>query len=34
LKLIETRWNLAPLDSRDAAANDLLNALDFSLTPR
>lgn len=34
LKLIETRWNLAPLGSRDAAANDLLNAFDFSLTPR
>ena len=34
LKLIETRWNLAPLGSRDAAANNLLNAFDFSLTPR
>jgi phospholipase C len=34
LKLIETRWNLAPLGSRDAAANNLLNAFDFSQTPR
>jgi len=33
LKLIETRWNLAPLGSRDAAANNLLNAFDFSQTP-
>lgn len=33
LKLIETRWNLAPLGRRDAAANDLLNAFDFSQTP-
>jgi phospholipase C len=30
LKLIETRWNLQPLGSRDAAANNLLNAFDFS----
>ncbi|WP_051380442.1 acid phosphatase [Bradyrhizobium sp. WSM1743] len=29
LKFIETRWNLAPLSSRDAAANNLLNAFDF-----
>jgi LPXTG-motif cell wall-anchored protein len=35
LKLIETRWGLAPLGSRDAAANDLGNAFDFtqSVTP-
>jgi putative ABC transport system substrate-binding protein len=32
LKLIET--NLAPLGSRDAAANNLLNVFDFSQTPR
>jgi phospholipase C len=33
LKFIETRWQLAPLGSRDAAANNLLNAFDFSQTP-
>ena len=33
LKLIETRWNVAPLGTRDAAANDLLNAFDFTQTP-
>jgi phospholipase C len=33
LKLIETRWNLAPLGARDAAANDLSNAFDFSAPP-
>src|SRR5207244_264429 len=33
LKLIETRWNVAPLGTRDAAANDLLNAFDFSQAP-
>ena len=33
LKLIETRWNLAPLGRRDAAANGLLNTFDFSQTP-
>src|SRR5919204_4495355 len=32
LKLIEARWDLAPLGSRDAAANNLLNAFDFSQT--
>lgn len=32
LKLIETRWGLAPLTSRDAAANDLTNAFDFNQT--
>jgi len=30
LKFIETRWDLAPLGTRDAAANDLTNAFDFS----
>jgi phospholipase C len=30
LKLIETRWGLPPLTARDAAANNLLNAFDFS----
>jgi phospholipase C len=29
LKLIETRWNLRPLGSRDASANDLTGAFDF-----
>ncbi len=29
LKFIETRWDLAPLGTRDAAANNLLNAFDF-----
>src|SRR5207245_7358661 len=33
LKFIETRWQLAPLGSRDAAANNLSNAFDFSQTP-
>jgi acid phosphatase len=33
LKLIETRWNLSPLGSRDSAANDLLNVFDFSQNP-
>ena len=33
LKFIETRWQLAPLGSRDAAANNLFNAFDFSQTP-
>lgn len=32
LKLIETRWGLAPLGTRDAAANDMTNAFDFSLS--
>ncbi|MBI3457487.1 MAG: hypothetical protein HY002_17040 [Candidatus Rokubacteria bacterium] len=30
LKLIETRWGLAPLGARDAGASDLTNAFDFS----
>jgi len=29
LKLIETRWQLAPLGSRDAKANDMTKAFDF-----
>ncbi len=33
LKLIETRWKLAPLGTRDAKANDLVNAFDFTQTP-
>src|SRR5581483_11094486 len=33
LKFIETRWNLQPLGTRDAAVNDLTNAFDFSQTP-
>ena len=30
LKLIETRWGLQPLGTRDAAAGDLSTAFDFS----
>jgi len=30
LKFIETRWNPAPLGTRDAAVNDLTDAFDFS----
>ena len=33
LKLIEERWNLAALGSRDAAAADLTAAFDFSQAP-
>jgi phospholipase C len=33
LKLIETRWGLAPLGSRDAAAGDLLTSFDFNQAP-
>jgi acid phosphatase len=33
LKLIEARWGLPPLTSRDAAANNLLNSFDFSQRP-
>jgi len=33
LKLIETKWNLPPLTRRDAGADDLLDALDFSGSP-
>jgi len=31
LKMIEWRWNLAPLSVRDQAANNLAEALDFSM---
>ncbi len=34
LALIERLWNIDPLTDRDAAANDLLNAFDFSQEPR
>ena len=30
LKLIEWRWRLTPLGARDAAANNLLPAFDFT----
>ncbi len=30
MKFIENRWELAPLGTRDAAANDLSNAFNFS----
>jgi phospholipase C len=30
LRMIENRWNLAPLTVRDATANDLADALDFT----
>jgi acid phosphatase len=33
LKLIETRWGLAPLGPRDAAPNGLTNAFDFAQSP-
>ncbi len=33
LKFIETRWDLEPLTMRDAAANDMTNAFDFTQTP-
>jgi phospholipase C len=33
LKMIETRWSLAPLGVRDAAANNLADVLDFAQTP-
>jgi plastocyanin len=33
LKLIEERWGLVPLGTRDAAATGLANAFDFSQTP-
>lgn len=32
LKFIEERWGLSPLSSRDAQANNLLNAFDFEQT--
>jgi phospholipase C len=33
LKFIESRWDLKPLGTRDAKANNLLNAFDFSQKP-
>jgi phospholipase C len=33
LKLIERKWNLPPLTMRDAAADDLLDAVDFTAPP-
>jgi phospholipase C len=33
LKLIETKWNLPPLTRRDAAADNLLDSVDFSSPP-
>jgi phospholipase C len=33
LKLIERKWNLPPLTARDAAADDLLDALDLDAPP-
>lgn len=33
LRLIESRWDLAPLTDRDAHAHNLLNAFDFSQRP-
>jgi len=34
LKMVETRWGLAPLGAKDAAANNLADVLDFSQSPR
>ncbi len=34
LKFIETRYGLAPLSTRDAAANDMSEAFDFTQPPR
>jgi phospholipase C len=34
LKFIESNWGLAPLASRDAAANNILTAFDFTQPPR
>ncbi|MGO9029493.1 MAG: alkaline phosphatase family protein [Acidimicrobiales bacterium] len=33
LKLVETKWNLPAMTRRDAAANDLLDMVDFSASP-
>ena len=33
LKFIVLRWDLQPLGTRDANANNLLNAFDFTQTP-
>jgi len=34
LKFIESNWNVAPLATRDAAANNILSAFDFTQAPR
>ena len=34
LKFVETRFGLSPLSTRDAAANDLMEAFDFTQSPR
>jgi phospholipase C len=34
LKFIETNWDLEPLSKRDAKANNLVSAFDFSMPPR
>jgi phospholipase C len=34
LKMVETRWGLAPLAARDASANSLADLLDFDAPPR
>ena len=34
LKFIEANWNVAPLASRDAAANNILSGFDFTQAPR
>jgi len=34
LKFVENNWNLKPLASRDAAANDITTAFDFEAGPR
>jgi phospholipase C len=34
LKFIETRYNLPPLTSRDAAANNMLDSFDFDASPQ
>lgn len=33
LRFIEARWDVAPLGTRDATVNNLLNAFDFTLNP-
>jgi Phospholipase C len=34
LKFIESNWNVAPLSTRDAAANNITSAFDFNQAPR
>jgi phospholipase C len=34
LKFIETNWNVVPLQSRDANANNILSAFNFNMAPR